>query len=153
MAQLEEATKAGPGKIAFFYQLQRDFGIFKVKECFVNAPGSFWWNLRTFKQPGALISVILHQRVCVAFFTRTACRCGSSEPEERAFIGGTKNPRECVTHTTQWTADAAWALRSPEVGRLSIKHWTQARQERCAVLRRDRLRTRNLKRTICWLRL
>ena len=34
----------------------------------------------------------------------------------RAFIGGTKNSRECVTHTTQWTADAAWALRSPEVG-------------------------------------
>ena len=52
----------------------------------------------------------------MAFFTRRACRCGSSEPEERPFIGGTKDPRECVTHTTQWTADAAWALRSPEVG-------------------------------------
>ena len=67
LAQLEEATKAGPGKIAFFDQLRRDFGIFKVKECFVNVPSSFWWNLKTFGQPGAKISVILHRRVCGIF--------------------------------------------------------------------------------------
>ena len=33
----------------------------------MNVPSSFWWNLKTFGQPGAKISVILHQRVCGIF--------------------------------------------------------------------------------------
>ena len=83
LAQLEEATKAGPGKIAFFDQLRRDFWIFKVKECFENVPSSFWWNLETFGQPGEKISVILHQRVCGIFHPEEGGPVRSSEPEER----------------------------------------------------------------------
>ena len=150
MAQLEEATKAGPGKIAFFDQLRRDFWIFKVKECFENVPSSFWWNLETFGQPGEKISVILHQRVCGIFPPGGRAGAEFRAGGARAFIGETKNSRERVTHTTQWTETRHGRCAVLRWGRLSIKH--QARQERCAILRRDRLRTRNLKR-ICWLRM
>ena len=87
-----------------------------MKECFENVPSSFWWNLETFGQPGEKISVILHQRVCGIFPPGGRAGAEFRAGGARAFIGGTKNSRERVTHTTQWTADAAWALRSPEVG-------------------------------------
>ena len=106
--------KAGPGKIAFFDQLRRDFWIFKVKECFENVPSSFWWNLETFGQPGEKISVILHQRVCGIFPPGGRAGAEFRAGGARAFIGGTKNSRERVTHTTQWT---------------------ETRHGRCAVLR------------------
>ena len=115
MAQLEEATKAGPGKIAFFDQLRRDFWIFKVKECFENVPSSFWWNLETFGQPGEKISVILHQRVC-GIFTRRAGRCGVQSRRSAGIHRRNKEfPGACDSHHTV-DRDAAWALRSPEVG-------------------------------------
>ena len=151
MAQLEEATQSRSGENCIFRPIAAGLLDFKVKECFENVPSSFWWNLETFGQPDAKISVILHQRVCGIFHPEggpagAEFRAGGA----RAFIEGTKNSRERVTHTTQWTETRHGRCAVLRWGRLSIKH--QARQERCAILRRDRLRTRNLKR-ICWLRM
>ena len=97
-----------------------------MKECFENVPSSFWWNLETFGQPGEKISVILHQRVCGIFPPGGRAGAEFRAGGARAFIGGTKNSRERVTHTTQWTETRHGRCAVLRWGRLSIKNWTSS---------------------------